>query len=89
MYNDLPENYYNDDPNEIFNPKTHNMGLINDPKYCYNVDMNNINDPSNVLGKINFFTDYNADGLARGLVMKKMGIDVMPDYVSKDMEKQL
>ena len=63
------------------------MGLINNPRYCLTVDHSNIEQPENVLGKINFFTDYNADGLARGLVMKKIGYDTMPDTVSKDMHK--
>ena len=41
--------------------------------------------PSSVLSEMNFITDYNPDGLARENVMKKIGTDLLPDYVSKDM----
>ena len=34
---------------------------------------------------MNFITDYNHDGLARKLVIKKIGNDLLPDSVSKDM----
>jgi hypothetical protein len=43
--------------------------------------------PENLLNKMNFITDYNEDGLARKLVMKKIGSDLLPDYVNKDMNK--
>jgi hypothetical protein len=46
-----------------------------------------LENPDNILKHKNFVTDYNADGLARKLVMKKMGHDVLPDEVSKDMNK--
>jgi hypothetical protein len=36
---------------------------------------------------MNFLTDYNADGLVRDLVIKKIGNDVLPDEISKDMNK--
>lgn len=65
------------------------MGLINNPSYCLITDLYNLKHTENIFGKLNFFTDYNADGLARGLVMKKMGFDVMTDDVSKDMPKSL
>ena len=65
------------------------MGIINNPRYCYNLDYNNIENTQNVFGKINFFTDYNVDGLTRGTVMKNMGYDTMPDDVTKDMSKSL
>jgi len=38
---------------------------------------------------MNFLTDYNADGLARDLVMRKIGTDVFNDSISKDMDKGL
>ena len=31
---------------------------------------------------MNFLTDYNNEGLARKLVMKSMGNDVLPDDIS-------
>ena len=65
------------------------MGLINEDDYCLEVDRQNLNNPSLVLNRMAFLTDYNADGLARQLVMKKMGIDTFPDEISKDMNKTL
>lgn len=64
-----------------------NMGLINNKNYCNQADIYNLNNPNNIFKQKNFITDYNTDGLARELVMKKIGNDLMPDYVSKDMNK--
>lgn len=43
--------------------------------------------PEKVFEKINFLTDYDVEGLTRSLVMRKIGVDVMPDHVSKDMNR--
>lgn len=63
------------------------MGLINDPNYCDLVDTYNLNNPENVLTAKNILTDYNINGLARQ-VFKKIGNDVLPDEVNKDMPTQ-
>lgn len=89
LYYTLPARYFNDDPNLKMSYSTPNMGLINEDDYCLAVDQQNINNPGLVLNSMAFMTDYNADGLARQLVMKKMGIDTFPDEVSKDMNKTL
>ena len=45
--------------------------------------------PDNVLKEMNFLTDYNNEGLARNLVMKTLGHDVLPDEINKDMPKNI
>lgn len=65
------------------------MGLINEADYCDRADRFILNNPKQILDQMNFLTDYNADGLARLLVMKVLGNDVMADEISKDMSKKL
>ena len=89
LYTQLSRQYFNDDPNLKMSYTVENMGLINEDDYCKDLDKLHLNNISLVLNKMNFLTDYNADGLARALVMKKMGIDVFPDEISKDMNKTL
>lgn len=89
LYTKLSAHYFNDDPNLKMSYSTPNMGLINEDDYCKEVDRQNLNNPSLVLNQMAFMTDYNADGLARQLVMKQMGIDTFPDEISKDMNKTL
>jgi hypothetical protein len=36
---------------------------------------------------MNILTDYNADGLVRNDVIKKIGKDMLSDDISKDMNK--
>lgn len=60
------------------------MGLINDPNYCDIVDIFNMLNPDNLFNYKNIMTDYNINGLARQ-VFKKIGYDVLPDNVNKDM----
>jgi|NOAtaT_7_FD_contig_31_1880012_length_944_multi_3_in_0_out_0_1 hypothetical protein len=62
------------------------MGLINDPNYCDMADTYNMIYPGNVFVSKNFLTDYNINGLARQ-VFRKVGNDVMPSIVHKDMEE--
>lgn len=78
-FNDLP------DGKPLFNEPY--MGLINDPNYCDFTDSYNILYPSNLDSSMNIFNDYNFDGLARQ-TFKKVGNDVLPDDVSKDMPEQ-
>jgi len=89
LYTQLSKNYFNDDPNLKMSYSIPDMGLINEDDYCKEVDRQNLNNPGLVLNRMAFMTDYNADGLARQLVMKKMGIDTFPDEISKDMNKTL
>ncbi len=89
LYTQLSKHYFNDDPNIKMSYQVPNMGLINEDDYCKEVDRQNLNNPSLVLNRMAFLTDYNADGLARQLVMKKMGLDVLPDEICKDMNKTL
>ena len=65
------------------------MGMINNNKYCLKNDAFQYENPSNIFENMNFLTDYNEDGLARKLVMKKIGYDVLPDNISKDMNQSL
>jgi hypothetical protein len=85
----LEKKYFNDDPNLERNYSIPNMGLVNEYDYCDSADKFILNNPQKILNQMNFFTDYNADGLARQLVMKELGNDVLPDEVSKDMSKRL
>lgn len=89
LYTHLNKHFFNDDPNLYASYSVPNMGLINEKDYCLEVDRQNINEPYAVLSKMFFLTDYNADGLARQLVMRKMGKDAFSDEVSKDMNKSL
>lgn len=86
-YVTLEDNHFNDDPTLKPDYNAPNMGLVNDPNYCLKADDYNLKNPDNVLRNMNFMTDYNEDGLPRKLVIKKMGYDVLPDKVSKDMNK--
>lgn len=89
LYTHLNKHYFNDDPNIMMSYSIPNMGLINEDDYCKEVDRQNLNSPNMVLNQMTFLTDYNADGLARQLVMRNMGTDVFPDEVSKDMNKTM
>ena len=87
IYENLTLNYFNDDPILRPNFSEPNMGLINDPDYCEMVDNYNYKNPSNILRRVNFITDYNPDGLPRKDVMSKVGRVVVPEEVSKDMNR--
>ena len=88
VYPKLTAKFYNDDPYLKANYHLPNMGLKNDPHFCDKFDSNIIENPDVALKAMNFLTDYNADGLARQLVMKIIGHDTLPDSVSKDMKKE-
>ena len=88
VYPKISHKYYNDDPFLHPNFKAPNMGLKNDPHFCDKFDANIIENPDIILKEMNFITDYNKEGLARALVIKKMGHDTLPDEVSKDMKKE-
>lgn len=66
-----------------------NYGLYNDNDYCELVDFYNLAHPENMFKRRNFFTDYaKKNGLARMLVMRKIGFD-LSSKISKYMPRPL
>ena len=65
-----------------------NYGLYNDDDYCELVDFYNLAHPENMFTRRNFFTDYAKNGLARDMVMRKIGFD-LSWKVSKYMPREI
>ena len=62
-YQKVTLDYFNayPDGHPLFNYP--NMGLINDNSYCDVVDLYNLYNPDNIFKEMNFFTDYNPEGI--------------------------
>jgi len=65
-----------------------NYGLENDPDYCELADLYNLAHPENMFRRKTFFTDYAKNGLARQLVIRKIGFD-LSSKISKYMPRRI
>jgi len=78
--------YFNSYPDGRPYYEKFNYGVINDPDYCEIVDGYNLAHPENMFQSMNFFTDYAKNGLVRDSVIRKIGVDTMPE-VSRYMDR--
>jgi len=86
-YPRMGNEYFNSYPDGTPFYEKFNYGVINDPDYCELVDLYNLAHPENMFETMNFFTDYAKNGLTRGSVIRKIGVDTMRQ-VSRYMEKK-
>jgi hypothetical protein len=78
MYDDIPGQYQDFD--------TPHMGIFNNDHYCDEHDNFVINNPSSVLDKLYYVSDYHQMSLIRMFVLGRMGKDVMPK-ICKNMNR--
>jgi len=86
-YQQVNHKYFNSYPDGRPYYERFNYGVANDPDYCEVVDAYNLAHPKNMFNTMNFFTDYAKNGLVRIDVIRKIGVDTMPQ-VSRYMDKE-
>lgn len=87
-YPNVTLDYFNSYPDGRPFYEKYNYGLNNDNDYCELTDLYNLAHLENLFKRKTFFTDYAKNGLARQLVMRKIGYDLSPK-VSKYMPKKV
>ena len=85
---DVPvaEKMYDDIPGKYSDFQSPHMGIFNDDHYCDMHDNFVINNPSSVLDKLYYVSDYHQMSLIRMFVMGRMGKDSMPK-ICKNMNR--
>lgn len=82
----VAEKMYDDVPDVGPDFETPHMGIFNDESYCDMHDNFVISNPSSVLDKLYYVSDYHQMSLIRMFTLGKMGKDVMPK-ICKNMNR--